>query len=75
LSPSPSILVMTANDNLMPLVGVGSIVTPHLSLSNVYFIPKLRLNLVFVGQLYDLGDYLVIFPLLFVMYRICSLRS
>jgi len=75
LSPSPSILVMTANDNLMPLVGVGSIVTPHLSLSNVYFIPKLRLNLVFVDQLYDLGDYLFIFPLLFVMYRICSLRS
>jgi hypothetical protein len=52
---------MTANDNLMPLVGVGSIVTPHLSLSNVYFIPKLRLNLVFVDQLYDLGDYLFIF--------------
>jgi hypothetical protein len=66
---------MTANDNLMPLVGVGSIVTPHLSLSNVYFIPKLRLNLAFVGQLCDSGDYLVIFPLLFVMYGICSLQS
>jgi hypothetical protein len=66
---------MTTNDNLMPLVGVDSIVTSHLSLSNVYFIPKLRLNLAFVGQLCDSGDYLVIFPLLFVMYGICSLRS
>ena len=37
----------------MPLTGVGSVVTPHFSLLNVYFIPKLRLNLVSVGQLFQ----------------------
>ena len=34
VSPSPSIPVMTANDTHMPLVGVGYIVTPHLSPPN-----------------------------------------
>jgi hypothetical protein len=35
MSPSLSIPVMTADDTLMPLRGVGSIVTPHVSPSNV----------------------------------------
>jgi hypothetical protein len=70
-----SIPVMTADGTPMPLVGVGSIVTPHLSLPNVYLIPKLKLNLGSVGQICDSGDYLVMFLVLFVVYRICSLRS
>jgi hypothetical protein len=45
MSPSPNIPVMTADDTLMPLASVGSVVTPSLSLSYVYLIPKLRLNL------------------------------
>jgi hypothetical protein len=49
----------------MPLASVGSIVTPHLSFLNVYLIPKIRLNLVFIGQLCDSGDYLVIFSSFF----------
>jgi hypothetical protein len=49
MSPSPSIPVMIVNGTSMPLVGVGFVVTPHLSLSNVYLIPKLRLNLTSVG--------------------------
>ena len=61
VSPSPSIHVITIYDTLIPLAGVGFVVTPHLSLPNVYPIPKLRLNLVNVGQLCDSGDYLVIF--------------
>jgi len=61
VSPSPSILVVTADDTPMPLAGVGSVITPHLSLPNVYLIPKLKLNLASVGQLYDFGDYLVMF--------------
>ena len=61
VSPTPSISIMTADDTLMPLAGVGSIVTPHLSLPNVYLIPKLKLNLAFVGQLCDSGNYLIIF--------------
>jgi len=59
--PSPSIPVMTADDTLMPLAGVGSVVTPHLSLPNVYLIPNLKLNLTSLGQICDSGDYLVIF--------------
>ena len=49
VSPSPSILVMIADDTLMPLTGVGFVVTPPLSLFNVYLILKLRLNLASVG--------------------------
>jgi transposase InsO family protein len=53
--------VMTADGTPMPLAGVGSVVTPHLSLPNVYLIPQLKLNLVSVGQICDFGDYLVMF--------------
>jgi hypothetical protein len=60
VSPSPSIPVMTVDDTLMPLAGVGSIITPRLSFPNVYLILKLKLNLAFVGQLCDSDDYLVI---------------
>ena len=49
VSPLSFIHVMTADGTLMPLVGVGSVVTPHMSLSNVYLILKLRLNLASVG--------------------------
>jgi hypothetical protein len=49
LSPLSFIPVMTADGTLMPLVGVGSVVTPHMSLSNDYLILKLRLNLASVG--------------------------
>jgi hypothetical protein len=49
VSPLSFILVMTVDGTLMPLVGVGSVVTPHMSLSNVYLILKLRLNLASVG--------------------------
>jgi hypothetical protein len=58
--PLLSILVMTVDDTLMSLVGVSSVITPHLSLSNVYLIRKRILNLASVGQLCDFGDYLVI---------------
>ena len=60
-----SIPVMTADDTPMPLTSVGSVVTSHLSLSNVYLIPKLKLNPASVGQLCDSGDYLVMFSGLF----------
>jgi len=61
VSPLSSISVMTANGTFMPLAGVGSVVTPHLSLPNVYLIPKLKLNLASVSQICDSGDYLVMF--------------
>jgi hypothetical protein len=61
VSPLSFIPVMTADGTPMPLAGVGSVVTPHLSLSNIYLIPKLKLNLAFVGQICDSGDYLVMF--------------
>jgi hypothetical protein len=52
---------MTADGTPMPLVGVGSVVTPHLSLPNVYLIPKFKLNLASIGQICVSGDYLVMF--------------
>ena len=55
-SHSSSILVMTVDDTPMPLVGVGSVITPNLSLSIVYHISNLTLNLASVGQLYDSGN-------------------
>jgi hypothetical protein len=58
--PSSSIRVMTIDDTLMPLASVGSIITPHLSLPNVYLILKLKWNFVSIGQLCDSSDYLVI---------------
>jgi len=61
VSPLSSIPVMTADGTPMPLAGVGSVVTPHLSLLNVYLIPKLKLNLASVSQICDSGDYLVMF--------------
>jgi hypothetical protein len=62
---SSSIPVMIVDDTLMPLTSIGYVVTPHLSLLNVYFIPKLMLNIVYVGQLCDSGNYLVIFSSFF----------
>ena len=55
LCPTSSIPVKTADGTPMPLSGVGSVVSPHISLPNVYYIPKLSLNLVSVGQLCDSG--------------------
>jgi len=49
MSPSSSIPVITVDDTLMPLAGVGSIITPHLSLPNIYLIPNLKLNLASIG--------------------------
>jgi hypothetical protein len=61
VSSSSFIPVMTTDGTLMPLAGVGYIVTPHLSLPNVYFIPNLKLNLASVSQICDSDDYLVMF--------------
>jgi len=66
ISPLSSIPVMTADGTPMHLTGVGSVVTPHLSLPNVYLIPKIKLNLTSVGQICDSGDYLVMFSSFFV---------
>jgi hypothetical protein len=65
VSPSPFIPIMTDDDTLIPLVGVGSVITPHLSLPNIYLILKLKLNLAFISQLCDSSDYLVIFSFSF----------
>ena len=58
LSPTFSMHVMTTNDTHLLLVSIGSVITPHLSLSHVYHIPNLTLNLVSISQLYD-SSYLV----------------
>ena len=60
LSHYSSVSVLTADGTPMPLAGCGSIVTPCLSLPDVYYIPKLTINLVSVSQLCESG-YLVFF--------------
>ena len=49
LYPNSSVSVITIDGISMPLVCVGSIVTPSLSLSEVCHIPNLTLNLVSVS--------------------------
>jgi hypothetical protein len=48
---------MIVDGIFMLLVGVDSIITLHLSLPNIYLILNLTLNLAFVGQICDSGDY------------------
>ena len=64
-------LVMTANGTHMPLAGVGSICTPHLSLSDGYCFLELTMNLIYVSQLCDSG-YSIHFLLLLVMSKILN---
>ena len=59
-SPNSYVLVMTADGTPMLLVGIGLIVIPYMSLSNVNHIPNLILNIVSVSQLCESG-YLVSF--------------
>ena len=59
MSHSSFVPIRTADDTPMPLAGVGYVLTPNislslsLSLSNVYYIMNLTLNLAYVGQLCD----------------------
>jgi hypothetical protein len=57
VSLSFSIHVMIVDGIFMLLVGVDSVITLHLSLPNIYLILNLTLNLAFVGQICDSGDY------------------
>jgi hypothetical protein len=61
VSPSSSIPVIIVDGTHVPLIGFGSVVTPQLSLSNVYFILNPTLNLASISQLCDSSNYLVIF--------------
>ena len=76
LSPIPPISVMSASAVPMSVEGVGSVTTPHIVLSDVYYIPKLALNLVSVSQLCKAGNWVFFFFLiLFVLYRTNTLRG
>jgi len=55
LSPTSSMLIRTANGHLVPLSSIGPIVTPSLSLSDVYYIPGSAMNLVSIGKICDSG--------------------
>ncbi|KAK2990000.1 hypothetical protein RJ640_009738 [Escallonia rubra] len=48
-------LIHTADGSHMPVDHVGHVSTSTLSLPDTYFIPSLKLNLISVGQLCDLG--------------------
>ena len=55
LYPTSFMSVMTADDTPLPLTSISSVITTYLSLSHVYHIPNLTLNLVFVAKLCDFG--------------------
>jgi hypothetical protein len=54
---TPPILptITTADGSAMTVSHVGSISTPNLSISDVFCVPKLHLNLLSIGQLTELG--------------------
>ncbi|GJU32336.1 uncharacterized mitochondrial protein-like protein [Tanacetum coccineum] len=47
--------IMAANGDSMPLAGIGSVDTPFVSLSDVYYIPSLTMNLAYVSKICDFG--------------------
>jgi len=59
---SSFVSIMTTDGTFMPLVGIGSISTFQLSISNVYYIPNLTLSLVSTSQLCD-SHYSILFYL------------
>ncbi|GJY90388.1 putative mitochondrial protein [Tanacetum coccineum] len=44
-----------ANGDSMPLAGIGSVDTPSVALSDVYYIPSLTMNLAYVSKICDSG--------------------
>ena len=54
-------IIITVDGFAMTVSHVGSISTPNLSVSDVFCVHKLHLNLLFVGQLTELGLNLFFF--------------
>ena len=48
-------IVHTADNSAMYVQNIGTINTPKISISNIFHIPKVSLNLLFVSQLCELG--------------------
>ena len=61
MSHLSSVPVMIVDGTLMPLASVGFVVTPNLSLSNVYHIPNLTFNLASFGQLCNSNNLVTFF--------------
>ena len=55
LSPNSSMSIAIANGDSVPLYGIGTITIPSLSLSDIYYIPGLTLNLASIGKICDSG--------------------
>jgi len=52
--------IATTNGESIPLFVIGTIATPSLSLSDVYYIPGLAMNVVSIGKICD-SEYNVYF--------------
>ena len=48
-------IVHTTDNSVMHVQNIGTINTPKLSIYDVFHIPKVFLNILFVGQLCELG--------------------
>ena len=53
LAPSP--IIYTANSSHMSISHIGTISSPDLTILDTYLVPKLSLNILSIGQLYELG--------------------
>jgi len=62
LSTDSSMSIATANNDSVPLSGIGTMATPSLSLSDVYCVPGLAMNLAFVRNIYDSGYNVCFYP-------------
>lgn len=74
LYPTSHVSIMIVDCTPIPLAGTRSISTSHFSISNVYYIPNLTLNFVFVSQLCNFRYQFFVFLLPLVICRIYNQR-
>ncbi|KAL7084076.1 hypothetical protein ACP275_14G202400 [Erythranthe tilingii] len=54
-TPTPAPIIHTTDGSCIHVNNIGHVSTPSLTLPHTYYIPNLTLNLIYVGQLCDLG--------------------
>uniref|UniRef100_A0A2N9FRD1 GAG-pre-integrase domain-containing protein n=1 Tax=Fagus sylvatica TaxID=28930 RepID=A0A2N9FRD1_FAGSY len=54
ITQAPTPVIYTAGSSHMYVSHIGTVSSPTLTIPNIYLVPKLSINLLFVGQLYEL---------------------
>ncbi|KAG6667767.1 hypothetical protein CIPAW_01G123700 [Carya illinoinensis] len=60
-SAHPPLVINTTNGSTMLAPNIGSISTSNISISEVLHIPKLYYNLMYVGELAQLGNHIIFY--------------